>query len=203
MAVRKYKPTTPGRRGASVSDVRRDHPGEAREVAASPRAGTRPGATRTAGSRPGTRAAATSGGTGSIDFRRNKDGVPAKVAAHRVRPEPQRADRPAALRRRREALHPRAEGLAVGDRLMSGPDADIRPGNALPLAQHPGRHGRARGRAEARRRSQDGPLRRHQHPAAGEGGPLRDPAAPSGEMRMVRRRPAGPPSATSATPSTS
>ena len=44
-----------------------------------------------------------------IDFkRRDKDGVPAKVAVDRVRPEPHRQHRAPALRGRREALHPRA-----------------------------------------------------------------------------------------------
>ena len=41
-----------------------------------------------------------------IDFKRNKIGVPAKVAQHRIRSEPHRPHRPAALRGRGEALHP-------------------------------------------------------------------------------------------------
>ena len=47
-----------------------------------------------------------------IDFKRTKDGVPARVARDRVRPQPLGLHRAAALRRRREALHPRAEPAA-------------------------------------------------------------------------------------------
>ncbi len=68
-----------------------------------------------------------------IDFRRNKDGVPARVDIDPVRSEPQCADRPVALRRRREALHPgarRAEGgRPGGERARSAAD-----GRQLPAA---------------------------------------------------------------------
>ena len=47
-----------------------------------------------------------------IDFKRRKDGVPAKVARDRVRPQPLGVHRAAALRRRREALHPGAQPAA-------------------------------------------------------------------------------------------
>ena len=56
---------------------------------------------------------------------------------HRVRPQPLRADRPAPLPRRREALHAAPHGLKVGDIVVSGPDAEARVGNALPLAKIP------------------------------------------------------------------
>jgi large subunit ribosomal protein L2 len=72
-----------------------------------------------------------------IDFRRDKDGVPAKVAT--IEYDPNRTARIALLHyadgEKRYILAP--QGLAVGDRLVSGSGADIRPGNALPLASIP------------------------------------------------------------------
>ena len=122
MAVRKYKPTTPGRRGASVSgfkEITRVQAREVAHVAEGPQA--RPGATPTAGSRRGTRAAAHKRRYRVIDFRRNKDGVPAKVA--HIEYDPNRSARIALLHyadgEKRYILAPK--GLAVGDRLMSGP----------------------------------------------------------------------------------
>ena len=57
--------------------------------------------------------------------------------SHRVRPQPHRAHRAAALRRRREALHHRAEGPVAGHAVESGANADIKPGNNLPLRNIP------------------------------------------------------------------
>lgn len=72
-----------------------------------------------------------------IDFKRNKFGVPAKVAA--IEYDPNRSARIALLHyvdgEKRYIIAPL--GLKVGDRLMSGPDADIRVGNALPLKNIP------------------------------------------------------------------
>src|SRR6059036_928760 len=72
-----------------------------------------------------------------IDFRRDKFGVPAKVAS--VEYDPNRTARIALLHyadgEKRYILAP--QGLGVGDRLASGSSADIRPGNALPLASIP------------------------------------------------------------------
>jgi large subunit ribosomal protein L2 len=68
-----------------------------------------------------------------IDFRRNKDGVPAKVAS--IEYDPNRTCRIALLHyvdgEKRYIVAP--NGLAVGDVLQSGQGADIRPGNAMPL----------------------------------------------------------------------
>ena len=73
-----------------------------------------------------------------IDFKRNKIGVPAKVAQHRVRPEPHRAHRAAPLRGRREALHPRARWASrSATTVISARNADIKPGNCLPLRYIP------------------------------------------------------------------
>lgn len=72
-----------------------------------------------------------------IDFKRNKDGVPAKVAT--IEYDPNRSARIALLHyadgEKRYILAPK--GLEVGQTIMSGSDADIKPGNALPLADIP------------------------------------------------------------------
>lgn len=72
-----------------------------------------------------------------IDFKRNKHGVPARVAA--IEYDPNRSARIALLfyadGEKRYILAP--EGLQVGDQVMSGLDAPIRVGNALPLANIP------------------------------------------------------------------
>ena len=136
MPVRKHKPTTPGRRGASVSDfseITREEPLKALTRPIKKRAG------RNAQGRITTR---HQGGGHKrtyrvIDFKRNKDGVPAKVAS--IEYDPNRSSRIALLHyvdgEKRYVLA--AQGVQVGDRLMSGPSADIRPGNALPLANIP------------------------------------------------------------------
>jgi len=72
-----------------------------------------------------------------VDFRRNKDGVPAKVA--HIEYDPNRSARIALLHyadgEKRYILAP--QGVSVGDTLMSGDRAEIRPGNALPLRNIP------------------------------------------------------------------
>jgi large subunit ribosomal protein L2 len=136
MALRKYKPTTPGRRGSSVedfSDVTRDRPERSLTKKLTKKAG------RNAYGRITTRH--RGGGHKRryrvVDFRRAKDGIPAKVA--HIEYDPNRSARLALLHyvdgEKRYILAP--QGLRVGDRLMSGTGADIRPGNALPLANIP------------------------------------------------------------------
>jgi large subunit ribosomal protein L2 len=136
MAVRKYKPTTPGRRGASVSsfeEITRGKPEKALLDKGRNRAG-RNGAGRITARHQG-------GGNKrryrKIDFKRNKDGVPAKVA--HIEYDPNRTARIALLHyvdgEKRYILAP--NGVAVGDRLQSGEHADIRPGNSLPLRNIP------------------------------------------------------------------
>jgi len=72
-----------------------------------------------------------------IDFRRDKDGIPAKV--ERIEYDPNRSAHIALLLyadgERRYIIAPK--GVKPGDELMSGPDAPIRPGNALPLRNIP------------------------------------------------------------------
>src|SRR5215208_4174585 len=130
MAVRKYKPTTPGRRGASVSsfeEITRGKPERSLVAKGRNRAG------RNSQGRVTTR---HQGGGNKrryrvIDFRRDKDGVPAKVA--HIEYDPNRTARIALLHyvdgEKRYILAP--EGVGKGDTLMSGPDAEIRAGNAL------------------------------------------------------------------------
>jgi large subunit ribosomal protein L2 len=72
-----------------------------------------------------------------IDFRRDKYGIPATVAA--IEYDPNRSARIALLHyvdgEKRYIIAPL--GLNVGDKILAGPDADIKPGNALPLANIP------------------------------------------------------------------
>jgi large subunit ribosomal protein L2 len=72
-----------------------------------------------------------------IDFMRDKDGVPARVAS--IEYDPNRSARIALLNyadgERRYIVAP--DGLKVGDRVQSGADADIQPGNCLPLRSIP------------------------------------------------------------------
>jgi large subunit ribosomal protein L2 len=72
-----------------------------------------------------------------IDFRRNKDGIPAKVQA--IEYDPNRSARIALLAyadgEKRYILSP--DGLKVGDTVRSGPKSEIKPGNSLPLANIP------------------------------------------------------------------
>ncbi len=72
-----------------------------------------------------------------IDFRRNKDGIPAKVAS--IEYDPNRSANIALLHytdgEKRYILAPL--GLTVGEMLMSGPDAEIKVGNAMPLSRIP------------------------------------------------------------------
>jgi len=72
-----------------------------------------------------------------VDFRREKFGVPARVAA--IEYDPNRSANIALLHysdgEKRYIISP--AGLQTGDRVMSGPEAEVRPGNALPLSQMP------------------------------------------------------------------
>ena len=137
MAIRKYKPTTPGRRGSSVADfveITRTTPEKSL---------TRPLPKKGGRNNQGRITTRHQGGGHKrayriIDFRRyDKDGVPAKVA--QIEYDPNRTARIALLHyadgEKRYILAP--QGVSVGDRLMSGPDAEIRPGNALPLRNIP------------------------------------------------------------------
>ena len=137
MGIRRYKPTTAGRRGASVSDF----------------------AELTAGVKPAKRLRVPKHATGGrnnqgritvrhrggghkrmyrlIDFRRNKDGVPARV--YSIEYDPNRSARIALLHyvdgEKRYILAP--SGLKRGDEVQSGPEAPPTVGNSLPLRNIP------------------------------------------------------------------
>ncbi|HEX5266242.1 MAG TPA: 50S ribosomal protein L2 [Acidimicrobiales bacterium] len=136
MPLRKRKPTSPGRRFQTVSDfseITRARP-ERSLVEPKPSTGGR--------NSYGRKTARHRGGGHKqryriVDFKRDKDGVPAKVAS--IEYDPNRNARIALLHyydgEKRYILAPARVG--VGDVLQSGQGADIRPGNALPLRYIP------------------------------------------------------------------
>src|SRR6266540_3044922 len=137
MAIRKYKPTTSGRRGSSVADfaeVTRSTPEKSL---------VRPLISRGGRNNQGRITTRHQGGGHKrayrlIDFRRNdKDGVPAKVA--HIEYDPNRTARIALLHyadgEKRYIIAPAR--LRQGDRIENGPGADIKPGNSLPLRNIP------------------------------------------------------------------
>src|SRR4029453_18274273 len=137
MAIRKYKPTTPGRRGSSVADfaeVTPDHPEKSLVRPLHGRGGRNVHGKVTARHQGGGHKRAYR----LIDFRRaDKDGVPAKVA--HIEYDPNRTARIALLHfadgEKRYILCPNK--LQQGDRSECGPSADIKPGNNLPLRNIP------------------------------------------------------------------
>ncbi|MXZ69461.1 MAG: 50S ribosomal protein L2 [Acidimicrobiia bacterium] len=136
MAVKKRKPTSPGRRFQTVSDF-------ASITKSKPEKSLLAKKKRSSGRNSHGRITSRHRGGGHkrryriVDFRRTKDGVPARVAA--VEYDPNRNARLALLHyvdgEKRYILHP--VGVSVGDMLESGPGAEIRPGNALPLRNIP------------------------------------------------------------------
>ena len=137
MAIRKYKPTTPGRRGASVADfveLTRSSP-EKSLLVPSPRSGGRNNTGKITTRHIG-------GGHKQayrlVDFKRyDKDGVPAKVA--HIEYDPNRTARIALLHfadgEKRYIIAP--NGLGKGSQVEAGEAADIKPGNNLPLRNIP------------------------------------------------------------------
>jgi large subunit ribosomal protein L2 len=136
MPLRKRKPTSPGRRFQTVSDfseITKTRP-ERSLVVPKPNTGGR--------NSYGRKTARHQGGAHKrqfriVDFKRDKDGVPATVAA--IEYDPNRNARIALLHyhdgEKRYIIAP--QRVAVGDKLQSGQGADIRPGNALPLRYIP------------------------------------------------------------------
>lgn len=136
MPTRQYRPTSPGRRGMSVStfdEITKTRPEKSLTVSLKKHAGR---------NNQGKITIRHHGGGAKrayriIDFKRNKFGVPARVAA--IEYDPNRSARIALLHyvdgEKRYILAP--VGLKVGDRVESGPEADIRVGNALPMKNIP------------------------------------------------------------------
>ena len=136
MAVKKYKPVTPGMRdmtGYTFEEITKSTPERALLVKKTARGG------RNAQGRVTVRH--RGGGARRyiriVDFKREKHGIPAKVAA--VEYDPNRTARLALLfyadGEKRYIISPL--DLKVGDAVMSGPNAEIRPGNALPISNIP------------------------------------------------------------------
>jgi large subunit ribosomal protein L2 len=137
MGIRKYKPTTPGRRGASGADfveVTRTSPEKSLVRPLHSKGGRNVHGRITTRHQGGGHKRAYR----LIDFRRDdKDGVPAKVA--HIEYDPNRTARIALLHyadgEKRYILCP--QGLSQGDEVESGPRADIKPGSCLPLRNVP------------------------------------------------------------------
>ncbi|MBQ3848077.1 MAG: 50S ribosomal protein L2 [Clostridia bacterium] len=136
MGIKKYNPTTPSRRTMTVStfeEITGDS--EIRTLQSSLK--------KNAGRNSYGKITVRHRGGGNkrqyrlVDFKREKDGIPAKVVS--VEYDPNRSANIALVcyadGEKRYIIHP--EGLKVGDTIVSGPDADIKPGNALPLANIP------------------------------------------------------------------
>jgi large subunit ribosomal protein L2 len=136
MAIRSFRPTTPSRRFMSVVSSAEVSPGR-------PYKPLTVGKQRTGGRNNVGRIAIRHRGGGHkrslrlVDFRRNKVGVPGKVVS--IEYDPNRSARIALLHyadgEKRYIIAP--QGLAVGQTIISGPTADILPGNTLPLRQIP------------------------------------------------------------------
>ena len=136
MAVKKRKPTSPGRRFQTVSDF-------AEITDDKPEKSLIDKKLKTGGRNNDGRMTSRHRGGGHkqryrvIDFKREKDGIPAKVAS--IQYDPNRNARIALLHyadgEKRYILAP--VGIKVDDRLESGSGAEIRPGNALPLRNIP------------------------------------------------------------------
>jgi len=185
MAIRKTRPTSPGRRFGTYQlreELTTDQPAK----------GLTEGKKRSSGRSSAGRVTARHRGAGAkrryrrIDFKRTKDGVPARVAT--IEYDPNRSAYIALLNyadgEKSYILAP--QGLAVGAEVSSGEGADIQPGNALPLSRIPtgtvvhnvemvpgqgGRLGRAAGTAIQ---------------VVAKEGPMVSLRLPSSEVRMVR-----------------
>jgi len=136
LAIKKYKPTSPGRRFMSASafdEITKDSPEKALLEPKHAWAGRNANGRITVRHRGGGHKRMYR----LIDFKRDKTGVPAKVAA--IEYDPNRTARIALLHyldgEKRYILAP--VGLNVGDMVISGPTADIKPGNALPISVIP------------------------------------------------------------------
>jgi len=186
MGIKVYKPTTPSRRqmtGYSFEEITRSSP--ERSLVSS--------LTKKAGRNFHGRVTVRHRGGGhkrkyrQIDFKRDKFGIPARVAS--IEYDPNRSARIALLYyvdgEKRYILAP--DGLSVGDSVVSGPEADIRVGNALPLDKIP--LGMAVHNVELCR-GKGGQLARAAGTSArlvAREGKYAHLRMPSGEVRLIRR----------------
>jgi large subunit ribosomal protein L2 len=136
LSVKTFKPTSPGMRGrtsAVFQEITKKDPEKSLVVSRKNYSGRNAQGKITVRHRGGRNKKLVR----IIDFKRNKDGVPAKVAT--IEYDPGRTARLALLHyadgEKRYILAP--VDLVVGDTVISGPDADIKPGNALPMENIP------------------------------------------------------------------
>ncbi len=136
MAVKKYKPTSPGRRGMTgntFEEITTQKPERSLLIHKRRRAGRNNQGRITVRHRGGGHKKQLR----KIDFKRDKQIIPAKVAS--IEYDPNRSARIALLHyvdgEKRYILAPL--GLQVGDKVVAGPEAEIRAGNSLPLANIP------------------------------------------------------------------
>lgn len=136
MAVKKFKPTSPGRRTMTVADfseITTDVPEKSLLEPLKVKSGRNNQGRITVRHRGGGHKRQYR----IIDFTRKKDGIPAKVAT--IEYDPNRTSRIALLNYadgdKKYIIAP--QGLKVGDTVISGPDADIKVGNTLPLKNIP------------------------------------------------------------------
>jgi len=136
MAIKKYKPTSPGRRdmsGHAFEEITKSKPEKSLTRQLRKRGGRNTYGRITVRHRGGGHKRRYR----LIDFKRQKFGIPARVAS--IEYDPNRSARIALLvyadGEKRYIIAPL--GLQVGDAVMNGPEADIRPGNALPIANIP------------------------------------------------------------------
>ncbi len=136
MGIKRYKPTSPGRRFQTVSDFAEITTSEPHKPLLRP-------LSKKAGRNVYGRITLRRRGGGHrrkyriIDFKRDKFGIPSKVIS--IEYDPNRSARVALLQYRdgekRYILAP--DGLKINDEIVSGSESDIRPGNALPLRNIP------------------------------------------------------------------
>jgi large subunit ribosomal protein L2 len=136
MAIKVYKPTSPGRRGMSVStfeEITKESPEKTLVRSLKRHAGRNVRGKVTVRHRGGGNKRLYR----VIDFKRDKQGIPARVAA--IEYDPNRSARIALLiyadGEKRYIVAP--VGLQVNDTVMSGPQAEVKVGNTLPLANIP------------------------------------------------------------------
>ena len=136
MAIKRFNPTTPSRRNMTMStfeEITTNVPEKSLLVALNNNAGRNAQGKITVRHRGG----GAKRKYRIIDFKRNKDNVPAKVAS--IEYDPNRTAFIALVvyadGEKRYIIAP--VGLKVGDVVVSGPEADIKPGNALPLRNIP------------------------------------------------------------------
>ena len=186
MAIKVYKPTTPSRRGMtgySFEEITRSSPEKSLVTSLKKKAGRNFHGRITVRHRGGGHKRKYR----RIDFKRDKFGVPARVAS--IEYDPNRSARIALLHyadgEKRYMLAP--DGLGVDDLVVSGPEADIRVGNALPLDNIP--LGTAVHNVELRR-GKGGQIARAAGTSArlmAREGKYAHLRMPSGEVRLIRR----------------